>query len=146
MRHSSSTGPARNASSSGESFAGGAASNFFQSGLPVKSSASHQTSPASSASRSVSEIEGSTPLAQRKMGLVIVSRRKLMVAPIRSTAMSRQSYSNMGCGNGNGMGVTAASSFEKPAFAALQRAPQDEADFIPFTLMVRSAQRARLEP
>src|SRR6185312_15237720 len=78
MAQSSSTGPLRNACSSAVSVAGAFASNFDQSGLPVKRSASHQTSPASSASRSVSDIDGSTPRAQEKIGLVMVSRRKLM--------------------------------------------------------------------
>ena len=58
--------------------AGAKARSFDQSGLPVKRSASHQTSPASSASRSVSDIAGNTPRAQEKIGLVMKSRRKLM--------------------------------------------------------------------
>src|SRR3978361_2002537 len=76
MAQSSSTGPLRNASSSAVSVAGAVASSFDQSGLPVNRSASHQTSPDSSASRSVSDIAGSTPRAQAKIGLVITSRRK----------------------------------------------------------------------
>src|SRR5215831_2666091 len=75
MRQSSSTGPSRNACSSGESVAGGTARSFPQSGLPLKRSASHHTSPASIASRSVSESVGSTCCAQRKIGLEIKSRR-----------------------------------------------------------------------
>src|SRR3954471_18074795 len=78
MAQSSSTGPLRNACSSGVSVAGAMASSLDQSGLPVNRSASHQTSPASSASRSVSDIAGSTPRAQEKIGFVKVSRRKLM--------------------------------------------------------------------
>src|SRR6267378_7918647 len=78
MPQSSSTGPVRKACSSGVSVAGAVASSFDQSGLPVKRSASHQTSPASSASRSVSDIDGNTPRAQEKIGLVMNSRRKLM--------------------------------------------------------------------
>src|SRR4051812_16978168 len=78
IAHSSLTGPWRNASSSAVRVAGAVASNFAQSGLPVNRSASHQTSPASSASRSVSDIGGSTPRAQEKIGLVMLSRRKLM--------------------------------------------------------------------
>src|SRR5882757_3907669 len=81
MAQSSSTGPFRKAFSSSVSVAGATASNFDQSGLPVKRSASHQTSPASSASRSVSDIAGNTPRAQEKIGLVMVSWRKLMVGP-----------------------------------------------------------------
>src|ERR1700732_215705 len=69
MTQSSSTGPLRKACSSGVSVAGALASSFDQSGLPVKRSASHQTSPASSASRSVSDIAGNTPRAQEKIGL-----------------------------------------------------------------------------
>src|SRR3979490_2735567 len=76
IAHSSSTGPLRNASSSGVRVAGALASSFDQSGVPVKRSASHQTSPASSASRSVSDMVGNTPLAQEKIGLVMKSRRK----------------------------------------------------------------------
>src|SRR6201987_6556536 len=78
MAQSSSTGPLRNAFSSAVSVAGALASSFDQSGSPVKRSASHQTSPASSASRSVSDIDGKTPRAQEKIGLVMKSRGKLM--------------------------------------------------------------------
>src|SRR3984893_11408877 len=76
MAQSSSTGPLRNASSSVVRVAGALASSFDQSGLPVNRSASHQTSPASSASRSVSDMVGSTVRAQAKIGLVRVSRRR----------------------------------------------------------------------
>ncbi len=65
MAQSWRTGPSMKARSSSLSVAGFVASSFCQSGVPVKSSASHQTSPASSASRSVSDNVGSTPLAQR---------------------------------------------------------------------------------
>src|SRR6266700_7012774 len=75
MRQSSSTGPSRNACSSSDSVAGGTARSFAQSGLPLNRSASHHTSPASIASRSVSESVGSTCCAQRKIGLEIKSRR-----------------------------------------------------------------------
>src|ERR1700759_2035747 len=78
MAQNSSTGPLRKVFSSSVNVAGGLDKSFAQSGLPVKRSASHQTSPASSASRSVSDIDGSTPRAQEKIGLVMVSRRKLM--------------------------------------------------------------------
>src|ERR1700704_278706 len=78
IAQSSSTGPLRNAASSGVRVAGAWLSNFDQSGLPVNRSASHQTSPASSASRSVSDIGGNTVRAQEKIGLVMNSRRKLM--------------------------------------------------------------------
>src|SRR5260370_222118 len=78
MAQSSSTGPLRKAVSSAVSVPGAFATIFDQSGLPVKRSASHQTSPASSASRSVSDIAGNTPRAQEKIGLVMKSRRKLM--------------------------------------------------------------------
>ena len=57
--HSSSQGPSRKACSSAVSCGAFAPSSFDQSGLPVKSSPSHHTVPASSASRSVSDIEGS---------------------------------------------------------------------------------------
>src|SRR6201999_1493098 len=78
MAQSSSTGPLRKARSSSVNLAGANDRSFDQSGLPVKRSASHQTSPASSASRSVSDIDGSTPRAHEKIGLVMKSRRKLM--------------------------------------------------------------------
>ena len=71
MAQSSSTGPSRNACSSAVSFAGGERQQFRQSGLPVNSSPSHQMSPASSASRSVSDIAGNTPRAQAKIGLLM---------------------------------------------------------------------------
>src|ERR1700737_4833304 len=76
IAQSSSTGPLRKAAPSGVSVAGAFASSFDQSGLPVNRSASHQTSPASSASRSVSDIGGNTVRAQEKIGLVMKSRRK----------------------------------------------------------------------
>ena len=60
MRHSSSHGPARNACSSADSCGGLAASSFSQRGAPVNSSPSHHTVPASSASFSVCDIEGSS--------------------------------------------------------------------------------------
>jgi len=63
-------GPLRKAFSSSVSAAGAKASSLVQSGSPVKRSASHQTSPASSASRSVSDIDGNTPRAHEKIGLV----------------------------------------------------------------------------
>src|ERR1700743_710932 len=78
MAQSSSTGPLRKAFSSSVKVAGGLESSFAQSGLPVKRAAPPRPSPASSASRSVSDIDGSTPRAQEKIGLVMVSRRKLM--------------------------------------------------------------------
>src|SRR5262249_23400052 len=78
MAQSSSTGPLRKAFSSSVNVAGGLETSFAQSGLPVKRSASHQTSPASSASRSVSDIDGSTPRAPEQIGLGMVARRKLM--------------------------------------------------------------------
>src|ERR671934_572605 len=78
MAQSFSTGPDRKAFSSSVKVAGAKASSFDQSGSPVKRSASHQTSPASSASRSVSDIDGNTPRARAKIGFVRVSRRKLM--------------------------------------------------------------------
>src|SRR5438874_13747923 len=88
MAQSSSTGPLRNACSSGVSVAGGWLSSFAQSGSPVNKSASHQTSPASSASRSVSDIAGKTPRAQEKIGLVMKSRRKELMA--MSSLVGRQ--------------------------------------------------------
>src|SRR6478736_10383633 len=91
MAQSSSTGPLRKVFSSSVNVAGALARSFAQSGLPVKRSASHQTSPASSASRSVSDIAGSTPRAMEKMGLVMKSRRKLMAYPHGSALDERDS-------------------------------------------------------
>src|ERR1700675_4551766 len=76
ISHSSSTGPSRNACSSAESVAFGVAKSFDQSGLPVNNSASHHTSPASSASRSVSDMVGSAFFAQPKIDRVRYSRRQ----------------------------------------------------------------------
>src|SRR5438876_2598021 len=86
IAQSASTGPARKAFSSSVRVAGPKASSLVQSGSPVKRSASHQTSPASSASRSVSDMDGSTPRAHEKIGLVMKSRRKLMAGPHESAA------------------------------------------------------------
>ena len=58
MRHSSSHGPSRNAASAAESFGAFAESSFDQRGAPVKSSPSHHTVPASSASFSVCDMVG----------------------------------------------------------------------------------------
>ncbi|OLB73733.1 MAG: hypothetical protein AUI16_16460 [Alphaproteobacteria bacterium 13_2_20CM_2_64_7] len=77
MRHSSSmpqssaTGPSRKACSSSVSFAGAYDRSFAQSGLPLKISPSHHTSPASIASRSVSESVGRAWRAKRKIGFEI---------------------------------------------------------------------------
>src|SRR5580693_3522275 len=92
MAQSSSTGPLRKARSSAVSVAGASLSSFDQSGLPVKRSASHQTSPASSASRSVSDIAGNTPRAQEKIGLVMKSRRKELMAMSSWSAARWGSY------------------------------------------------------
>src|SRR5215831_19058580 len=75
MRQSSSTGPSRKSCSSADKVAGGNASSFAQSGLPLNRSASHQTSPASIASRSVSDRLGSACCPHRKMGRESQSRR-----------------------------------------------------------------------
>src|SRR5262245_21678011 len=97
MRQSASTGPSRNACSSGESAAGGTARSFPQSGLPLKRSASHHTSPASIASSSVSESEVSTCCDQRKIGLEIRSRRS-EVALIEASARVVEVKVLYGCG------------------------------------------------
>src|SRR5437660_10606234 len=62
--------------SSPESAAGGNVRSFSQSGLPLNNWASHQTSPASIASRSVGDMLGSARCAQRKIGALIQSRRR----------------------------------------------------------------------
>src|SRR6266513_3651960 len=93
IAQSSSTGPLRNAASSGVSVAGAWPSSFDQSGLPVNRSASHQTSPASSASRSVSDMAGNTPRAQEKIGLVMKLRRKLKEVMAMSSRDGELRYS-----------------------------------------------------
>src|SRR5262249_48543829 len=70
-----SVGPERKSLSADESAAAGVARSLDQFGLPEKRSASHQTSPASSASRSVSDMEGSALRAQPKIGRDSKSRR-----------------------------------------------------------------------
>ena len=60
MAQTSLTGPSRNACSSALSVGALISCSLFQSGLPLNSSASHQTVPASSASFSVCDIAGST--------------------------------------------------------------------------------------
>src|ERR1039458_5902241 len=96
IAQSSSTGPLRKAFSSAVSVAGAVASSFDQSGLPVKRSASHQTSPASSASRSVSDIAGNTPRAQEKIGLGIKLRRKeLMGCVLKGRRNGRDAATNL---------------------------------------------------
>src|SRR5262249_56500995 len=97
----SSTGPSRKAGSSGDSVAGGTAKSLAQSGLPLKRSASHHTSPASIASRSVSESVGSTCCAQRKIGLEIRSRRS-EGALIEASARVVGSKCLYGCGGWGG--------------------------------------------
>ena len=65
LRQSSSVGPSRKARSSSVSVIGATDLSFDQSGSPEKSSASHPTVPASSASFSVSETVGMTRLSAR---------------------------------------------------------------------------------
>jgi hypothetical protein len=67
------------ARSSADSVATGVSRSFDQSGLPVNSSASHHTSPASSASRSVSDMVGRARRAQLTMGPVSQFRRNDML-------------------------------------------------------------------
>ena len=64
-----------NACSSAESAGAFAESSLFQSGPPVNSSPSHQTVPASSASRSVRDIGGSIRLKTSRKRLEISTRR-----------------------------------------------------------------------
>ena len=71
----SSHGPSKNSCSSAVSSAFGTSSNFFQSGSPLNKSPSHQTVPASNASRSVSDISGMTLRYALRIGLVSKFRR-----------------------------------------------------------------------
>ena len=75
MAQSSSTGPSRNARSRSDSGWGVKRRSFSQSGLPEKRSPSHQTVPASSATRSVSPIRGSSGLTRRMTQEVTTRRR-----------------------------------------------------------------------
>ncbi len=60
IAHKSSHGPSRNACSSAVSVGTFADMSFCQSGPPVNNSPSHHTVPASKASRSVADIDGSS--------------------------------------------------------------------------------------
>src|SRR5699024_1734704 len=64
IAHNCSTSPSTKPCSSDESAGLSTSNSFFQRGRPENSSASHQTVPASSASRSVSEIDGIADLNQ----------------------------------------------------------------------------------
>src|SRR6056297_1770095 len=75
MPQSSSTGPSRNARSSSVSDGAGCFISTFQSGRPENSSASHQVVPDSSASRSVSDMAGSTLRNQPNKRSVNSARR-----------------------------------------------------------------------
>ncbi|MCY3729983.1 MAG: hypothetical protein OXF98_01460 [Rhodospirillaceae bacterium] len=74
-RQSSSVGPSRNACSSSVSAGGGSAASVSQSGMPENSCPSHHTLPASSASRSVSESDGSMSRNASRTGALMRSRR-----------------------------------------------------------------------
>ena len=75
MRHSSSHGPSMNACSSAVSCGALLANNFSNLGLPVNSSPSHHTVPASSASFSVCDIDGSRRMYAFMNGRVISALR-----------------------------------------------------------------------
>ena len=76
MRHNSSVGPSRNACSSSVYRGAGKVVSLLQSGRPLNNSPSHQTVPASSASLSVSEIDGKIDRYIFSSGEVIRFRRK----------------------------------------------------------------------
>jgi hypothetical protein len=93
MRQSSSHGPSMNACSSAVSLGACADRSLFQSGRPVNSSPSHHTVPASSASRSVSDIDGSRRRYVRRNGRVTkrdAKRRRLTAQPLRTRATSHE--------------------------------------------------------
>ena len=75
MRQSSSQGPSMKACSSSDSFGAGLDISRCQFGMPENNSPSHQTLPASSASRSVSDIDGNMLRYTSSAGRVIFSRR-----------------------------------------------------------------------
>jgi hypothetical protein len=75
MRHSSSHGPSMNACSSAVSTGALLANNFSNLGLPVNSSPSHHTVPASSASFSVCDIDGSRRMYALRNGREMIALR-----------------------------------------------------------------------
>ena len=86
IRHNSSTGPLIKACSRSLSSGAGCRNRRRQRGLPLNNSASHQTVPASSASRSVGESFGITFRYTLKSRLLINSRRRGLIAkPARLT-------------------------------------------------------------
>src|SRR5690606_18760620 len=93
MRQSVSVGPSRKACSSSVSRGAGRRSSFDQSGAPEKSSPSHHTLPASSASCSVRDIDGSMRRYTASSLRLICSRRKLSTFNAASAANTIQSSS-----------------------------------------------------
>ncbi|MDZ7830011.1 MAG: hypothetical protein U5K33_11165 [Halofilum sp. (in: g-proteobacteria)] len=89
MRQSSSTGPSRKACSRSLSAGAGTSSSSFQSGSPRNSSPSHQTVPDSMASRSVSDIGGSTLRMRARSGSESTRRRRS--GRFSGTAITRNS-------------------------------------------------------
>ena len=87
IRQSSSTGPSRNACSSSVSAGAGSARSFCQFGRPLKSSPSHHTVPASSASRSVWDMGGSNFRNRPSSGLLRSIRRSGITFKIAAASM-----------------------------------------------------------
>jgi hypothetical protein len=77
IAHSSSVSWSRKCCSSGRSIGAGASSNVRHSGRPEKSSPSHQTVPASIASRSVCDIGGNTLRNAESTASLISLRRRI---------------------------------------------------------------------
>ena len=80
IRHNSSTGPLINACSRSLSAGEGCLNRRRQRGFPLNNSASHQTVPASSASRSVEESLGMTFLNRLNNRLLMNRRRRGLTA------------------------------------------------------------------
>jgi hypothetical protein len=92
IEHNSSTGPSRKACSSAVSFGAAASVSFCQRGAPENSSPSHQTEPASRASRSVDDMEGSMRRYMDSRGRVILDRRNS--GTLSATMPANSSHSN----------------------------------------------------
>ena len=88
--HNSSVGPSRKACSASVSFGAGSFVRCRQSGMPENSSPSHQTEPASSAARSVSESLGSSVLRTFSTGALMRSRRRVSTLSRANPANSSQ--------------------------------------------------------
>ena len=98
----------------------GAASSFCQSGLPEKSSPSHQTVPASIASRSVCDMGGSTFRNAARMASLIRARRSAGI--LSGMASSTKAAANASVSHGGSTCATQATA-SADAIAMLHTIP-----------------------